>query len=70
MTLLTALGNRKDTYFQEALAHDGVEAYESTVELIRELRRHGVRTAVASASRNCGLVLAAAGLTDLFDVNT
>jgi beta-phosphoglucomutase family hydrolase len=62
------LGNRKDTYFQEALAREGVEVYESTVELIRVLRGNGVRTAIVSSSRNCGPVLAAAGLTDLFDV--
>ena len=41
--------------------------YESTVQLIRELRERGVAIGLVSASRNAEEVLAGAGLLDLFD---
>jgi alpha,alpha-trehalase len=62
------LGNRKDSYFHELVAARGVEAFATTVTLVRRLQRAGIGTAVYSASRNCGEVLAAAGLGDLFPV--
>jgi alpha,alpha-trehalase len=49
------------------LAVRGVEVYESTVTLIRELRQRGIKTAIVSSSKNCVPVLRAAGLVDLFD---
>lgn len=61
------LGNRKNELFQELLASEGVEAYENSVHFVRWLRNTGLRTAVVSASRNCPVVLAAAGIADLFD---
>jgi trehalose-phosphatase len=62
------LGNRKDGYFRHLLATEGVRVFPGTVALIRQLRHHSIAVAVVSASRNCGEVLAAAGLTDLFSV--
>lgn len=62
------LGNRKDGFFLERLHRDGVEVFESTVELIRRLRAAGVHTALVSSSNNAAEVLAAAGLSELFDV--
>lgn len=62
-----ALGNRKDEYFLLRLRDDGARAYESSVRLIGELRRRGVRTGIVSASRNAEEVLTAAGVRDLFD---
>ncbi|RPF20514.1 HAD family hydrolase [Myceligenerans xiligouense] len=44
-----------------------VAAYPATVQLIRELRRYQVRTAIVSAGRHCEQLLAAAGVTQLFD---
>lgn len=61
------LGNRKNDAFLEAVAHHGVEPFESTVDLLRELRTANVPTAAVSASENCAAVLAAAGVDDLFD---
>ena len=60
------LGNRKNLLFLE-LAEAGVEVYDSTVELIRELRANGFKTAVVSSSENTEGVLAGVGLTALFD---
>lgn len=62
------LGNRKNELYNELLESGGVEIFEDTVERIRHWRRLGFKTAIVSSSRNCGAVLGAAGLTDLFDV--
>lgn len=61
------VGNRKNEVFLEELRANGVEAYPSTVELVRLLRSRGVRVAVISASRNCAEVLRAAGVAELFE---
>jgi alpha,alpha-trehalase len=61
-----AIGARKNALFLERL-RDGVEVYETTLALIRALRRRGVRTALVTASRNADAVLQAAGIHDLFD---
>ncbi len=62
------LGNLKNGYFLDHLQEFGAVPYPSTVELVRELKARGVRTAVISASRNMREVLASAGVSDLFDV--
>jgi alpha,alpha-trehalase len=62
------LGERKDAYFINRLRRYGVQAFPSTVELVRELVGAGLGAAIVSSSRNCAEVLAAAGLPELFDV--
>lgn len=62
------LGNRKDEYFHEALQKEGVAVFGSTVRLIRKLRNRRIQTALVSSSRNARVVLASAGLIELFDV--
>lgn len=62
------LGTRKNDLFGEVLDRDGVEVYESSVELVKEVRAAGLHRAVVSASRNCAALLAAAGIDHLFDV--
>ncbi|MQS08608.1 HAD family hydrolase, partial [Streptomyces alkaliphilus] len=62
------LGNRKDRWLRGELARQGVAVFDSTVALVREIRRVGRGVAVFSASRHCGEVLDAAGLGDLFPV--
>jgi alpha,alpha-trehalase len=63
-----ALGKRKDGLFLDSVARDGVEVFDSSVALIRQARAQGVRTAVASSSRNCAAILRAAKLSSLFEV--
>ncbi len=63
-----ALGNAKNEQFLEQIRLHGVEPFETTLTLARELRRNGIATAVVSASESCAAVLQAAGATDLFDV--
>ena len=61
------LGNRKDGYFHQLIAEQGVEPYPSTVALIGELKRAGVRVAIISASKNTTTILEAAGVRGLFE---
>ncbi|MCK5462393.1 MAG: beta-phosphoglucomutase family hydrolase, partial [Bacteroidales bacterium] len=61
------LGNRKNITFNEILDRDGVKMYDSTVELIHDLKKAGIRIGVASSSKNCKPVLEAAGLLELFE---
>jgi beta-phosphoglucomutase family hydrolase len=61
------LGNRKNLTFNEILARDGVKLYDSTVRLIHDLKKAGIRIGVASSSKNCKTVLEAAGLLELFE---
>lgn len=61
------LGNRKNITFNEVLLRDGVSVYESTVQLIHELKKAGIKVGVASSSKNCEAVLAAAGLLPLIE---
>jgi trehalose 6-phosphate phosphatase len=62
------LGNRKDRYFNEVLAQEGVEVYPTTIALIDKLRTRGVGTACVSSSKNCRPILERAGIIHLFDV--
>ena len=64
---ICGLGNKKNEFFNDVLKRDGVEVYESTVALIRDLKKEGIRVGVASSSKNCRTVLERAGLSDLFE---
>ncbi|MCK5067069.1 MAG: beta-phosphoglucomutase family hydrolase [Bacteroidales bacterium] len=61
------LGNRKNIMFNQVLDEDGVEVYESSVEMLKGLKEAGVRIGVASSSKNCKQVLETAGLLDYFE---
>lgn len=63
-----ALAARKERLFLEHLARAGVEVFQDCLALLKRLRKAGIKTALVSSSRNAGAVLAAAGLTELFDV--
>ncbi len=62
-----ALGNLKGRYFLEQLGQHGVEPYEPALALVRALRAQEIKTAVVSSSKNCAVVLEAAGIAELFD---
>ena len=61
------VGNRKNELFRELVAADGVEVYQSTVNLIKSLKKRGVKVAVASSSMNCQFILEKTGLDSLFE---
>jgi HAD superfamily hydrolase (TIGR01509 family) len=62
------LGNRKNELVNAVIQERGVEAYEGTVALIRELRDRGFKTAVVTSSQNCRAVLKAVKLDAFFEV--
>ncbi len=62
------LGTRKNNLVQTIVRRDGVDTYEGSVRFVDVVRAAGLRTAVVSASRNCQMVLRAAGIEHLFEV--
>jgi beta-phosphoglucomutase family hydrolase len=61
------LGNRKNEFFNKVIDEEGVEVYDSTIKLIKELLGRGVKVGVATSSKNCVLILEKAGITGLFE---
>ena len=61
------LGNREHNVFLDLL-DDAVPAFESTVDLLRELQEAGVATAIYSSSHDWRRVLRAADIENLFAV--
>jgi beta-phosphoglucomutase family hydrolase len=62
------LGNRKNDLVNRIIEDTGVEPYEGSVKLIRQLRQRGFKIAVVTSSQNCTVVLRAAKLDALFDI--
>ena len=63
-----ALGSRKNELVLELMRRSGVEAYEGSVRFVHAARDAGLRLAVVSSSANCGQVLEAANLDNLFEL--
>ncbi|UCH91241.1 MAG: beta-phosphoglucomutase family hydrolase [Nitrospirota bacterium] len=61
------LGNRKNELINEVIESEGVEAYEGTITLARQLKDAGIKIAVVTSSQNCDVVLKAVNITDLFE---
>ena len=61
------LGNKKNDAFNAVLKSEGVEVYPSTVAMMEQLHKEGIRVGVASSSKNCEAVLKAAGLSHLVE---
>lgn len=62
------LATRKNRIYLDLLTEQGVRAFPGTVDLLRRLRAGGVPVGLVTASRNSEQVLAAGGLSGLFDV--
>jgi HAD superfamily hydrolase (TIGR01509 family) len=62
------LGARKNRYMLELLDDRGVEVYGDALALVDEATDRGLRLAVVTASRNAAAVLAAAQLSNAFDI--
>ncbi len=62
------LGNRKNELINELIDFVGVDAYEGTIALARQLANEGIKIAVVTSSQNCDVVLKAAKIDDLFKV--
>lgn len=61
------LGNKKNKMFVRVLQENGVEVYQTTINLIHEIRRLGIKTALISSSKNCRSIIERVGAQDLFD---
>jgi beta-phosphoglucomutase family hydrolase len=64
---ICGLGNRKNQFFSDLLKKEGVKVYDSTIDLIEQLKKNGFKTAIVSSSKNCRQVLKAAEIEALFD---
>lgn len=64
---IRGLGDRKNALVLELIEEKGVERFDGSIDYVRAVRDAGLRTAVVSSSANTVQVLAAAGITDLFD---
>jgi len=62
------LGNRKNDLFNKIVEEEGVEVYDSTKELIKELVKRGIKVGMATSSKNCELILKRAAIINLFEV--
>ena len=65
---VSGLGNRKNDLVNAIIEEKGVEAYEGSVKLIRQLRQQGFKIAIVTSSQNCAAVLRAAKLDGLFEI--
>ncbi len=64
-----ALAARKNDYYREQIEHFGPQdLLPGARAAIESVRRAGLRTALASASRNAALLLQRLGIAELFDV--
>ena len=61
------LGNQKDRLVHQQIEAGRVQSFPGSVEVLRLVRQRGFHTAVVTSSRNCSVVLAAAGIQGLFD---
>ena len=60
--------NRKNEYYNELIkTMSPKEVVEGGIELLTELRKAGIKTAIASASKNCMTVLERLQIVDYFD---
>ncbi len=68
-TRLDDLAEQKNRYYEEMIRKiTPADLFDGTKELLRELRNHGIKTAIGSASKNTLLVMQKLEITDLFDV--
>ncbi|MDH5174767.1 MAG: beta-phosphoglucomutase family hydrolase [Elusimicrobiota bacterium] len=64
---LKQAADRKQRYFLEFIEKEDIPVYASCVDLIKELKSHNKKIAIASSSRNCKRILQRAGIIHLAD---
>ena len=63
---ICGLGNQKNSLFNRLL-EDGVKIFDSSIALVRDLRRHGIKVGLATSSKNGAAILSITRTTNLFD---
>lgn len=65
---LKRAADKKQGYFLEYLNSEEIPVYQTTVDLIKTMRKEPLKTGVISSSKNCLQILKRVGLVELFDV--
>lgn len=65
---VTDLAERKQKLFLQTFDKKNITVFSSTIQLIHELHKKNIKTAVVSSSKNCQFILNKAGISDLFHV--
>lgn len=65
--IISQIAEVKNAVFLNLIERDGVNVFESTIRLIKELRKNNIKTAVISSSFNCQDILRKADVISLFD---
>lgn len=65
--IISQIAESKNAVFLKILEDEGVRVFDSTVNLIAELKKNNLKTAVISSSRNCKDILSRANVLELFD---
>ncbi len=65
---LNKAATRKQDYFLEFLEKEGITVYDSTINLVKELKKENIKVSVISSSKNCLHILQRAGIDVLFEV--
>ena len=63
---ICGLGNQKNSLFNRLL-EDGVKVFDSSIALVKNLRRNGIKVGLATSSKNGAAILSTTGTTNLFD---
>jgi beta-phosphoglucomutase family hydrolase len=63
---IRSLGDRKNAFFNQIIESEGVRLYDSTVTLIDELLRQGVKVGLATSSKNSAVILKKTNTARLF----
>ncbi len=61
------LGKNKNHYYRELIEKEKPKVFDSTVSLIKKLRKNNIKIAIISSSKNCKLILKKTGLLGLAD---
>ena len=64
---LKTAADRKQSYYLEFVSKESIPVYDSSVALIKDLKKHKIKIAIASSSRNCRKILEITGLISLAD---
>ena len=68
VTTICGIGNQKNELFRRELHRSGVDVDPGAESLVRALRERGIRTGIATSSRNGVAILQQSGLAPLFSV--
>ncbi len=66
METCCGLGNKKNLEFNNIIENEGAEVYETTVTLLENLEKKGIKIGVASSSKNCEMILNSVNLMKYF----